>query len=425
MRRRFSHLALFAATALLCLLAIDRIVYWYFPLGRIVYRTDPVQLYGYIPGASKFFIHGAENGGEWISVNINDHGHRGVDLERKSEELRVLVFGDSYVAAEYSPLEETYTHQLSEELRRSTGQAVEIINAGLVGAGPDQVARAMPQEIKDHEPDILVVVITSGNDFGDLIRNKLYGVDRNGKAISKNPELGPGLQKMLEPDLFSKSGWGRLIRAAWRGTPLRMEQVGLAQHPRPPAGQQDARQLLRRHQLEYGNSQIDLDPVVRNLFDDLYDADLSLLPHSDSARRKRLLMRIVLTEIKAIAEKARLPLLVVVVPSPIDVIEDHFGLQARWNRFPEYDRRALSQAASKPAQAMGLPVLDLFASMHEAADPASLFFKAGNDHWNSKGQALAANMTAKRLKELGWLQQEGRTAMGVPLSPPPADGPSP
>ena len=417
MRRRFSLLALSAATALLCLLAIDRIVYWYFPLGRIVYRPDPVQLYGYIPGASKFFIHGDENGGGWISVNINDHGHRGVDPGRKGEVLRVLVFGDSYVAAEYTPLENTYTHQLSKEIHRSTGQPVEIINAGLVGAGPDQVARIMPQELRNHEPDILVVVITSGNDFGDLIRNKLYGVDRQGAAISNNPELGPGLRKMLEPDLFSQSGWGRLIRAAWRGTPLRMEQVGLAHHSRPPAGHQDARQLIRRHQLEYGNSQIDRDPVVRNLFDDLYDADLSLLPHSDSAKRKRLLMRIVLTEIKTISERARLPLLIVVVPSPIDVVEDHFGLQARWSQFPDYDRRALSKAVAMPARSLGLPTLDLFAPMRESPDPASLFFKAGNDHWNSKGQSLAAHMTAERLEELGWLQHENAKSVETLLSP--------
>ena len=405
MRRRLPLLALSAATALLCLLAIDRIVYWYFPLGRIVYRPDPVQLYGYIPGASKFFIHGEENGGEWISVEINEQGHRGEDPGPKSEALRVIVFGDSYVAAEYTPLEDTYPHQLAEEIGRFTGEPVEVINAGLVGAGPDQVARIMPREIQEHEPDILVVVITSGNDFGDLIRNKLYGVDRRGEAVAKNPELGPGLRKMLEPDIFSQSGWGRLVRAAWRGTPLRMEQVGLAHRSGPPAGYQDARQLLRRHQLEYGNSQIDRDPVVRNLFDDLYDADLSLLPHSDSARRKRLLMKIVLTEIKSIAERAHTPLLVVVVPSPVDVIENHFGLHARWSQFPEYDRRTLSQAVAEPAQALGLPVLDLFTPMRESPDPASLFFQAGNDHWNSKGQSLAAGMTASRLQDLGWLMK--------------------
>ena len=417
MRRRLSLLALSAATALLCLLAIDRIVYWYFPLGRVVYRPDPVQLYGYIPGASKFFIHGDENGGEWISVKINNHGHRGVDMGRKGEALRVLVFGDSYVAAEYSPLEKTYTHQLSKEIQRFTGQDVEIINAGLVGAGPDQIARMMPQEVREHEPDILVVVITAGNDFGDLIRNKLYGVDAQGAATSNNPELGPGLRKMLEPDLFSQSGWGRLIRAAWRGTPLRMEQVGLARHTGPPAGYQDARQLIRRHQLEYGNSQIDRDPVVRNLFDDLYDADLSLLPHSDSARRKRLLMRIVLSEIKTISERVQRPLLIVVVPSPIDVVEDHFGLQARWNQFPDYDRRTLSRAVTKPARSLGLPTLDLFLPMRQSPDPASLFFKAGNDHWNSKGQSLAAHITAERLEELGWLRDESTKSGETLLSP--------
>ncbi|MEE3329197.1 MAG: SGNH/GDSL hydrolase family protein [Myxococcota bacterium] len=417
MRRRVLLLALFATTALLCLLAIDRIVYWYFPLGRIVYQTDPVQLYSYIPGASKYFIHTAENGGDWVSVHINDQGHRGVDVGPKGETLRILVFGDSYVAAEYSPLEETYPYRLTDEIRTLTGKPVETINAGLVGAGPDQVARIMPEAIRKLKPDIVALVITSGNDFGDLIRNKLYAVDRQGGWSEKEPPLGPGLRKMLEPDLYSQSGWGRLLRAAWRGTPLRMEQAGLTHRSGPAPGYQDAHQLIRRHQLEYGNSQIDLDPVVRNLFDDLYDADLSLLPHSPSAQRKRLLMRIVLTEIKRIAEQAQVPLLIVVVPSPIDVLDDHFGLQARWDQFPDYDRSTLTRAVAESAQDLDLPVLNLFAPMREAPDPSALFFKAGNDHWNAQGQSMAARMTAARLQELGWLRQEDRESASTPPSP--------
>ena len=404
MRRRVSLLALSVVTALLCLLAIDRIVYWYFPLGRIVYRTDPVQLYSYIPGASKYFIHTHENGGEWVHVRLNDHGHRGDDIGPKGETLRLLVLGDSYVAAEYSPVEETYTERLGLEITRLTGSPVEVINAGLVGAGPDQIARIMPDEIEEHEPDILAVVITAGNDFGDLIRNKLYAIDEEGAWIAKDPELGPGLRKMLEPDLFSLSGWGRLWRAAWRGAPLRMEQAGITDRPGPAPGQQYAGTLIQRHRLEYGNSQIDRDPVVRNLFDDLYDADLSLLPNSPSAKRKRLLMKLVLAEIKTLAEQAGLPLLIIVVPSPIDVIDDHFGLQARWDRFPDYDRNTLTQAVVEPARALGVPALDLFSPMREASDPSSLFFKAGNDHWNAQGQALAARLTAEQLEQLGWLQ---------------------
>ena len=385
MRRRFALLALSAATALLCLLAIDRIVYAYFPLGRVIYRPDPIQLYSYIPGASKYFIHTEDNGGNWVYLEINDEGYRGASLDSQGEALRILVYGDSYVAAEYSPLEETYAYRLAEELEALSKEPIETINAGLVGAGPDQIARRMPREIKELNPDIIVVVITSGNDFGDLIRNKLYGLNQDGVWTALEPELGPGLRKMIEPDLLSQSGWGRLFRAAWRGTPLRMEQVGLTSKAAPSAGYQDATHLIRRHQLEYGNSQIDRDPIVRNLFDDVYDADLSLLPHSPSAKRKRLLMQGVLGEIEQIASEAHIPVLIVVVPAPIDVLDDHFALQARWEKFPDYNRSTLSRAVADPAHALGLPVLDLFPAMRGAPDPSQLFFTAGNDHWNAQG----------------------------------------
>lgn len=405
MRRRFALLALFSATALLCLLAIDRIVYEFFPLGRIIYQPDPIQLYSYIPGASKYFIHTERNGGNWVYLQINDEGYRGASLDSHGEAIRILVYGDSYVAAEFSPLEETYAYRLAEELESLSKEPIETINAGLVGAGPDQIARRMPKEIKQLNPDIIVAVITSGNDFGDLIRNKLYGLNPDGVWTALEPELGPGLRKMIEPDLLSKSGWGRLLRAAWRGAPLRMEQVGLTSKTVASAGDQDATRLIRRHQLEYGNSQIDRDPVVRNLFDDLYDADLSLLPHSPSAQRKRLLMQGVLGEIEQIATEAHVPLLIVVVPSPIDVLDDHFGLHTRWEKFPDYDRRTLSRAVANPAQALGLPVLNLFSAMREAPNPSQLFFTAGNDHWNAQGQALAARLTAQRIGQLGWLEE--------------------
>ena len=404
MRRRLSQVALALATLALCGLAIDRIIYWSFPLGRVIYRPDPVMLYKYVPGASKFFIHAAENGGDWVRVNINEQGYRGEALRAPGEAPRILVYGDSFVAAEFSPLGETYVAQLARDLEALRGGTVETINAGLVGAGPDQVARRMPFELEVLAPDGVVVVITSANDFGDLVRNKLYRVGPAGELIEYSPALGPGLRHGLEPGPLSYSGWGRLFRAALRGFPLRARELGLGSGPPPPAPGVEV--ILAQNWREYRNAVLDRDPVVRNLFSDGYDADLSLDPGSPSAQFKRDLMKAVLGEIGQIAERARVPLLVVVVPSPVDIREDHFSLSVDPLRFPEYDRAALTRAVVTPARELGLPVLDLYGPMRQADDPGHLFYRAGNDHWNEHGQALGARLTADRIQQLGWLGEE-------------------
>ncbi|MFP6640961.1 MAG: hypothetical protein VCC04_12015, partial [Myxococcota bacterium] len=198
----------------------------------------------------------------------------------------------------------------------------------------------------------------------------------------------------------------RLWRAAWRGAPVRLREAGLSFQPPGPPPRPRARVLLTRARAEYQNSLVDDDPVVRNLFDDLYDADVSLTPKSESARAKRALMAGVLAEIERITREAGVPLLIVVVPSPIDVTADHFGLLARWRRFPGYQREALTRAVAEPARGLGVPVVDLFGPMQTAPDPSALFFARGNDHWNAQGQSMAARLTAERLLALGWLDAE-------------------
>jgi len=215
---------------------------------------------------------------------------------------------------------------------------------------------------------------------------------------------------MLEPELLSYSGWGRLLRAAWRGLPLRLQQLHRQDGPSASsrsseAGRPVAAALLRARRIEYRNRFVRHDPLVRNLFNDTYDADMSLLPNSRIANQKKALMATILGEIHRIVSEAGVPLLIVVIPSPIDVTEDHYGLLIDWRRFPDYDGDAPSRGITEPALALGLAVVDLTDSMRSHEAPRSLFFRAGNDHWNALGQNLAARLTAQRILELGWFDE--------------------
>jgi hypothetical protein len=403
LRSRLARIALALVSVLLCLLVIDRIVLLVLPLGNVVYRLHPDHLLEYIPDSSKVYIHSAENGGDWVRVRFNQRGFRGSEIAAASGRERVLVYGDSFVAAEFTPLAETFVARLGDELSEQTGSPVETINAGVVGSGPDQIARRMAFELRSLAPSLVVVAITSANDFGDLVRNKLYQLEEDGSLSARSPEVGPALAAGLQPSWHARSGWGLLLRAARRGVSMRMEERrSSAPPPRPVAAR-----LLQQAQREYRNAVQLRDPVVRNLFDDQYDADVSLTPRAPSALHKRRLMKAVLGKIVASAHDAGVPLLLVVIPSPIDVTEDHFGMQVDWRRFPHYERSALSQAVVAAAGGLEIPVFDLFAPMRGAEDPAALYFRFGNDHWSSAGQSWAAELVAERILAEGWLGRDG------------------
>ncbi len=319
-RPRLARAALALFTTLLCLLVIDRIVLRVLPLGNVVYRLHPDHLFEYIPGSSKIYIHASANGGDWVRVRFNKQGYRGEELAARDGRPRVLVYGDSFVAAEFTPLGETFVAQLAGQLAEGLDRPVEAINAGLVGSGPDQVARRMPAELATLEPSLVVVAITSANDFGDLVRNKLYRLGSDGSVVARTPDVGPGLRRGLEPSWHAHSGWGLLLRAARRGLAFRAQELGRGPESREPPRQM-AQRLWERAQREYANAVERRDPVVRNLFDDQYDADLSLTPQARSALHKRRLMEAVLGEIASLAEQAGVQEM------------GHKGIQSKWSIF--------------------------------------------------------------------------------------------
>lgn len=401
-RRRLAQIALAAASLLLSVVVLDRLIVRFVPLGTTIYRLHSEWLYESIPGASKIYIHDADNGGHWVRVDIGPDGWRGPPLVRDGERPRILVYGDSFVAAEFSRLEETWVAQLADALERRTGRPVETINAGLVGIGPDQVARRMPGDLERVAPDVAIVAITSANDFGDLVRNKLYALDADGTLVARNPEVGPAIAAGLEPWWLAGSGWALLGRAAWRGAPLRLGSLGLGEDASAVTAP-SLPELLRDREREAHNAFVRGDPVARNLFEDGYDADVSARPRSASAETKRRLMDGVVAELARTARRAGVPLLVVAIPSPVDVLDDHHGVALPQRFASAYRRDALTRAVVSSAERAGLPVLDLYGPMRAHDAPASLFFRGGNDHWNERGQRLAAELTADRLVALGWL----------------------
>jgi len=180
-----------------------------------VIELDDRLLYRLIPGAEGVHTLSPINGSRRIHYAINSRGFRGRELAPSGGSLRVVVYGDSFIHGEFSRTEDTFAERLKVHLARRLGTNVEVVNAGVAGYGPDQELRRMEGDLPSLQPNLVVVAIYAGNDFGDLVRNKLYRLAGDGG--------------LLEVFAWTRRLGHRLGLASWAGTesasPPRLEAL--------------------------------------------------------------------------------------------------------------------------------------------------------------------------------------------------------
>ena len=136
-------------------------------------------------GVSKTFERRPANGGDTVHWQTNDASFRGREL-RSNPGTRVIVYGDSNIQARFSHLDQSFPQRLERHLQASSGGDVEVINAGVVGFGPDQCLIRLSSDIDEHDPDVVVFHVFADNDFGDVVRNRLFELDANGALVRTN-----------------------------------------------------------------------------------------------------------------------------------------------------------------------------------------------------------------------------------------------
>jgi hypothetical protein len=374
-----ASVALALASVALTLALAEALLRVFYPVGSLTYRIEPELLFELRPGASRAFLHHPVDGGGFALSRVNSDGFRGPELRRDAKR-RVVVYGDSFVHAEYSPWSETFTRQL--ELR--LGEDTEVVNAGVRAYGPDQAFLHLERTRAALAPDAIVFAVYAGNDFGDMIRNKLFRSDGTGGLRRNHPELTPELREHFDEHPIERLALAGLYRVAKRGLKLRRSPPSRA-HQFDPANLLE----LSREELELHRA----DDLARaDVFRDHYDADLALAPASESAREKRQLMRELLA---LLAERVRdVPVSVLVIPAPTDIAPGLGGIEIPRDRWPEYDPRRLTREVVAAARAAGLPVVDLW----DTFEPdASALFYSRDRHWNARGQERAAEAVAAAL----------------------------
>lgn len=371
-------------------------------------QLDEEALYRLVPGAVREHRRDPVNGGDRILYRVNEDGFRGEAL-RTDPPLRVVVYGDSFIQGEFSSLENTFAERLEHHLAVKSGADVEVVNAGVAGYGPDQTLRKMERELPILEPDLIVVAVFTGNDFGDILRNKLFRVGEGGGLQATAFSIDPALRRDMEvqrKELLLK----RVVREAAQALAVRL---GLRSAPSSGVESMAPDERLDffrdQHLREYEEYIVRGDDVVRELAWDSYDADVSLTPRSDAALYKMRLMDAILGRMQELAGSLSVPMVLVPIPHPIDVGGHDTG-EVDHVRYPDYEARGLVRILEDIAARRGIPFVDLF-SPFAALGPDVVYFHGFDDHWNDPGQDLAGELVADFVAARGLLGDRADSAV--------------
>lgn len=390
LRRR---LLLCAASFALSLVVAELVLERRWPVRRTTYRLDPVLLHDSIPGSRRIQRMPSWAGGARNLVRFNDVGCRGAQLESPKTRRRLVVLGDSLVLAANVSEAETLPARLGEEL----GAGYEVVNAGLESYGPDQTLLRLERDFDKLDPDALLLVLCATNDFGDLLRNKLFRLER-GRLERTQAVLTDAAREPFERHAREASA-PALVRTFldWRET----RAAAAREREAPATGPDLIAEYLAQTEWEYRNAVLERDTRVYSLQQDAYDADVAIRPDGESSRAKQRLMTAVLRRLRERCVARGIPCALVVVPSAID-LDPTFLVRVDRDAHPTYSPTALSDAMSRCGREAGFEVLDLTAEFAARVE-TGLFVGRDDFHWNRRGIALAAATLRPWLPQLpGW-----------------------
>lgn len=367
---------------------------------NLAFQHDADFLISMMPGVTKSFTHDSENGGMTISWSTNSASFRGDEM-KENPDRRIIVYGDSNVHARFSELENTFPQALQKYLTANIPLDIEVLNAGIIGAGPDQNLIRFEKDVIMYEPDLVIFQIFADNDYGDIVRNRLFELDANDRLVRTSFEISPD-----EHLAVAKSGGSRfprnllIVRAAKRLLGLGgLAKEKLAEKPdNTLSPEQELETLLAINFKEFEVYSRGEDRQFSH-FADHYDLDIAIEPNGPSAITKKTLMSLVLAVAKSVADTHGIEFLVLVLPSVRDMSNSNSILHYEHLRtYPEYKRTNLTDPVINACQSNDIDCINLFVT-YNGPDASSFYFRGKNDHWNDKGQDIAAKEVSRFILE--------------------------
>lgn len=349
---------------------------------KILYKEHPFYLYSLKPNIKGTFVRSFQNGGDTITWKTNSDGFRGKEL-RKNPRKRIMVYGDSNIQAEFSKEENTFVSKLEENLMYYYKKDIEVVNAGVIGYGPDQALLRMKEEAPLYNPDMIIFHVFADNDFGDVLRNNILRLDVRGKLT---------LQNNFEKDFLTirkKSVFQELLlyRAAKKISRF------LYDKDNEDLDNLIVSSYIKRCNQEYSSYIANISNM--NLFEDHYDITTAITPNSESSRLKKKLIELILLDAINYTKSRNIRLIVLIQPSVIDVCKNYSNVnyEILRQKFPEYNQSNLSTIVENICNKNNIININLYKPFIENS-PENLYFVGEDNHWNDLGQKLASEITA-------------------------------
>lgn len=315
-----------------------------------------------------------------IHIRTDAQGFRD-EGEVDASRPHIVVYGDSNVFARFAPMEETFGARLEADL----GGRYQVLNAGVIGYGPDQSLLRLEADYDRVRPRLVVFQIFVDNDFGDLVRDGLFRLDGERLVQVQRPPGDPAF-----------SFWERMKAGFFlaRAADSVGQKLGLV--PPDPEIRSPAQGLAQcREEYEVYRA-----GGFGSWLDDHYDFDLAMAPDSPSAVAKTALMRAVLRRVQDFAKAKGVPILFLLEPSSIDMTENeplnHRTIEAV---APGYAPERVYDGLLHYLQDQGATVVGLWQPF-AAAGAADMYFRVNDDHWSPAGMAVAATATAEAIRRM-------------------------
>jgi hypothetical protein len=338
------------------------------PGFQSLFMPDPIAGYRLRPGASTRFTTAEFS----TDIRINNAGVRGPDLGPKpAGERRIVVLGDSMVLSVQVAEDDTFCQRLEDRLNAlaPAGVRYRVVNGGVQGYGPVEMALSADRMLGDLDPDLVVIAAYAANDATE--------------AADAAARLDAGTPEPIDAEELQRSA-RRLLR---RSMVLQVARMRVTQ-------------ALDR----LGRAPVPQRPLVAYLQEPPADVPFGL------SVAARAFQRIV-----DAARRRGVASAFLIVPARFQVDDEDFGRLAEIVRASggTLVRDAGTHRMTGALTPIGLPMLDLLPVLRASADPTGLYFRQ-NAHFTPRGHDTIAAALDRFLREQRLLET------GVPA---PARGP--
>ncbi len=363
-RQILLNLALLSATVIIFLIGLELFLRaampqscYAFPKG--LYEADNITCYKLSTHAS-----GEVNQPEYkVTYTTNSHGLRDSEYsyEKQPGTTRIVALGDSFQFGHGVEKEEIYT-EVAEEILKSQGKKIEIINMGVPGYGQEQELHLLKTEGLKYRPDIIIVSFHTADIFDNIQPNCTRHV-RQGYLVDNQTadertltfQLKLFLNQNLHSYCFAKNRYVNLQSRKYTGRT-----------------------------------------------DGIYGTVMESLLENETPQMKKAWTRtaILLGQLSETAKFNNATLVLVSIPAQVQADPEILGAIKRTYSLEPIDPSQPSKRLKETASTFGIEVIDLLPMLTEESKKRKLYY-AIDGHLNSQGQHEAGILLAQELSKRG------------------------